>query len=134
MDASRTKSFSHLAANLSWVCPVITVIIFVFLMFSRQVVPRRVIALVATGALCLLVIGLIFGIVALFSISRHGMKGILAPAIVGVIVNGLLLSFVVASFVTSRARMQRHSGIETPPIVAVRVNQALHRMSARRSR
>jgi hypothetical protein len=123
MDAPSTKSFSRQAANLSWICPIVTIIIFVLLILSRQTVPRKIIALVASGALCLIVIGLMFGIVALFGLSKHGTKGILAPAIVGIIVNGLLLSFVVTNFLTARLRaMQQHSGIETLPVVAVRSN------------
>lgn len=116
----KTTSFSHQAAKLSWVCPIITIIIFALLIFDRQVIARKTIALVAAVALWLVVIGLIFGIVALFGISKHGTKGILAPAIVGIIINGLLLSFVVMNFMTSRARaMQQHGGIDASPVRAV---------------
>jgi hypothetical protein len=121
MDAPRTKSFSRQAANLSWVCPIITIIIFVLLIFSRQIVPRKIIALVASGALCLIAVGLMFGIVALFGISKQGTKGILTPAIVGIILNGLLLSFVVTNFMSARFRaIQQHGGIEAPPITGSR--------------
>jgi hypothetical protein len=123
MDAPRTKSFSHLAATLSWVCPIITIIVFVLLIFGRQVVARKMFAGIASSVLWLVVVGLILGIVALFGISKHGTKGILAPAIVGIIINGLLLSFVVTSVITSRARrMQQHSSIETLPVIAVLPN------------
>jgi len=116
----RTASFSHYAAKLSWVCPIITIIIFVLLILDRQIIARKTIALVASSALCLLVIGLILGVIALFGISKHGTKGILAPAIVGVIINGLLISFVVTNFITSRARaMQQHGGIDASPVRAV---------------
>jgi hypothetical protein len=119
----RTASFSHHAATLSWVCPIITVIIFVLLIFGRQIIARKMIAAVAACSLWLVVVGLIFGLVALFGISKHGTKGILVPAIVGIIINGLLLSFVVASVVTSRVRaMQLHGSIEASPIVAIRFN------------
>ena len=122
----RTASFSHHAATLSWVCPIITIIIFVLLIFGRQIIARKIIALVASGVLCLVVVGLIFGIVALFGISKHGTKGILVPAIVGIIINGLLLSFVVASFVTSRARaMHQHGGIDASPVRAVWSNMRI---------
>ena len=88
-------SFSHQAAKLGWVCPVISVIIFVLLIFNRQIVARNIIPIIVPVALLLMVVGLIFGIVALFGISKHGTKGILAPAIVGIIINGLLLLFLV---------------------------------------
>jgi hypothetical protein len=116
----RMASFSHLAAKLSWVCPIITIIIFVLLIFGRQLVARKIVAGVASSALLLVVIGLILGIVALFGISKHGTKGILAPAIVGIIINGLLLSFVVTNVITSRARqIQQHGGIDASPVRAV---------------
>ena len=114
----RTTSFSHQAAKLSWVCPII---IFVLLMFSRQIGARVIIELVA---LLLIVVGLIFGIVALFGISKHGTKSILAPAIVGIIINGLLLLIFVMNFMTARARaIQQHSSIEASPVVAMWSNK-----------
>jgi hypothetical protein len=121
----RTASFSHLAAKLSWVCPIITIIIFVLLTFGRQVVARKIFAMIAAGALWLVVVGLILGIVALFGISKHGTKGILGPAIVGIIINGLLLSFVVTNVITSRGRqMQQHGSIVASPLRAVWSNEA----------
>jgi hypothetical protein len=50
---------------------------------------------IISGSLCTLLIGsgFILGICALFGISRHGRKGILGRAAVGVVVNGLLLVF-----------------------------------------
>jgi hypothetical protein len=96
MDTSTTTtSFSHQAAKLGWVCPVISVTIFALLIFSRHIVARKIIPGIVLLALSLMVIGLILDIVALFGISRHGTKGILAPAIVGLIINGLLLFFLV---------------------------------------
>jgi hypothetical protein len=51
-------------------------------------------------------------------------KGILAPAIVGIILNGLLLFIFVTNFMAARARaMQQHSGIEASPVVAVWSNK-----------
>jgi hypothetical protein len=110
----KTTSFSHQAAKLSWACPII---IFVLLMFNRQIGARVIIELVA---LLLIVVGLIFGIIALFGIPKHGTKGILAPAIVGIIINGLLLLIFVMNFMTARARaIQQHSSIEASPVVAM---------------
>jgi hypothetical protein len=115
----KTTSFSHQAAKLSWACPII---IFVLLMFSRQIGARVIIELVA---LLLIFVGLIFGIIALFGISKHGTKGILAPAIVGIIINGLLLLIFVMNFMTARARaIQQHSSIEASPVVAMWSNKS----------
>jgi hypothetical protein len=47
-------------------------------------------------ALLLIAVGLVSGIVALFGVSKHGKKGILVPAIVGIIISGLLILFCVA--------------------------------------
>jgi hypothetical protein len=92
-------------------------------MFSRQIGARVIIELVA---LLLIVVGLVFGIVALFGISKHGTKGILAPAIVGIIINGLLLFIFVTNFMTARARaMQQHSSIEASPVVTMWSNKSL---------
>lgn len=91
-----TKSFSHLAAKLGWVCPVISVIILTLLINYGKIVARKIIPFFVLLAISLMVVGLIFGIVALFGISKHGTKGILMPAIIGFIINGLLLLFLVA--------------------------------------
>ncbi|HWQ92318.1 MAG TPA: hypothetical protein VN673_11645 [Clostridia bacterium] len=106
-----------------------TIITFVLLIFSSQVVPRNIIALVASGALGLIVVGLVSGIVALFGISKQGKQGILAPAIVGIIINGLLLAFVVTSFITARFRAkQQQGGLETSPVVAMGVSMRVSRI------
>src|SRR6267154_4829288 len=80
---TQSASFAHQAAKLSWVCPII---VFVLVTFGGHIGARVIIELIA---LLLIVVGLIFGIVALIGISKHGSKGILAPAIVGIIINGL---------------------------------------------
>lgn len=91
----KTTSFSHRAAKLGWVCPVISLIVFALLIFDRQIVARKIIPIIVQVALLLIAVGLIFGIVALFGVSKHGTKGILAPAIVGIIISGLLILFCV---------------------------------------
>lgn len=122
VTSSRATSLTHYAARLSWVCPIITIMTFAFLMLGGQIIPRRAIALIASSALCILLIGLILAVVALLGISRHGTRRILAPAIVGIIINGLLFSFVVASFVASRARRtQQRGSIDVSAVRVVRV-------------
>jgi hypothetical protein len=117
MNASpQTTAFAH----LSWACPIVA---FLLVVFGRQLGVRVIIGPVG---LLLIVAGLIFGVVALFGVSKHGTKGILAPAIVGIILNGLLLLIFVANFMTAKARtIQQHTSIEASPVVAVWSNKSL---------
>ena len=105
----QTTAFAHQAAKLSWVCPII---VFILVAFGGQVGARVIIELIA---LLLVIVGLVFGIIALFGISRHGSKGILAPAIVGIIINGLFLFIFVTNFTAARAKAKGHADIETSP-------------------
>lgn len=109
-----TKSFAHQAATLSWICPAS---IFLLSIASKQAgLPPLVRDL---AALVLMLGGFSFGIIALFGISKHGTKGILLPAIVGIIISGFLLFIFVTNFMAARARaMQQHSAIEVSPVVA----------------
>jgi hypothetical protein len=91
----KTTSFSHRAAKLGWVCPVISLIVFALLIFDRHIVARKIIPIIVQVALLLIVLGLVFSVVALFGVSKHGSKGILVPAIIGIIISGLLILFCV---------------------------------------
>ena len=46
---------------------------------------------VDVAALVLIGAGIVFGIAALFGVHKHGKRGILVPAIIGIIMNALLL-------------------------------------------
>lgn len=117
ITSTKKPSFSRHAARLSLVCPSVTLCTFAFLMFSGQATGRRAIAVIASAALCLLPIGLVLALAALLGSSKHRTTGVLAPAVVGLITNGLLLSFVVASFVASRSRQPHgHSDVEAAPV------------------
>lgn len=94
-------SFSHQAAKLSWACPII---ILVLGMLSRQAGVRVIIEI---ASLAIIVAGLLCGIIALFGIRTHGKRGILAPAIVGILINGALLFIFVTNFLTARAKAQQ---------------------------
>jgi len=96
-----TSAFAHQAAKGSWAS---ALIVFLLLAFGVQSGARVILELVA---LLLNIVGLALGIVALFGIRKHGSKGILAPAVVGIIINGLLLFIFVTNFVTARARAQK---------------------------
>ncbi len=111
---SKTTSFSHQAAKLSWVCPIM---ISLLLMFGRQAGARVIIELVA---LLLIVAGLVFGVVGLFGMRTHGKSGILASAIVGILINGLLLLIFVTNFLAARARAQQQRGDGPSQVVQTR--------------
>jgi hypothetical protein len=93
-----TTSFSHQAAKLGWVCPLL---ILALLIAGRPIGAQLIVEMIA---LLLMLVGLGSGVVALFGIRTHGRSGILAPALVGIIINGLLLSIFVTNFVAARAR------------------------------
>jgi len=97
----QTTAFAHQAAKGSWASAVIVILL---LAFGGRTGARVIIELVA---LLLIVAGLVLGIVALFGIRKRGAKGILAPALVGIIINGLLLLIFVTNFLAVRAKAQR---------------------------
>ena len=57
--------------------------------------------LVGLVSLGLIVLGLIFGIVALAGMRTHGRQGIFGRAVIGILLNGLLLGLVVVGFISS---------------------------------
>jgi hypothetical protein len=90
-------------------------------MFTRQIGAPVIIDLIA---LLLMVAGLVFGVVALLGISKHGMKGILGPALAGIIINLLLLCIFLTNFMAARAKaMQQHGNTGASPVVAMRSNE-----------
>lgn len=120
MDDPRQTSFARQAATLSWICPVVTSLTLVLLIFSGGIVPRRSIAIIASGALCLIPLGLGFGAVALLRSSKQGTRGIRAPAIIGIIINGLLLLVVAAIYLSAKFRTaQQHGSIGIPSPVTM---------------
>ena|SRR2546425_10550217 len=93
-----SATFAHQAARASWLGPIV---IFLLFAFGHQVAAQVVLELIA---LVLIVAGICLGIAALFGIRKHGKKGILAPALVGLILNGLLLFIFITNFLAVRAR------------------------------
>ena len=108
-----TTAFAHQAAKGSWAS---AIIIFVLVAFGGRLGARVFIELIA---FLLMVVGLALGVIALLGIRKHGMKGILAPAIVGIILNGLLLFIFVTNFLAARAKAQRGASAAPPAVVAV---------------
>jgi hypothetical protein len=83
----QSTTLAHQAAKGSWHS---VVIVFVLGVFSR---PARAEVAFESISFFVMVVGLVLGVIALFGIRKHGRKGILTPAIVGIVLNALLLSF-----------------------------------------
>lgn len=92
--------FAFQAAKCSWASSVIVFFLLVFSSTGAKVILELI-------ALLLILAGLSLGIIALFGIRKHGAKGILAPALVGIVINGLLLFIFINNFLAARAS---HSG------------------------
>ena len=87
-------TFIHKAARASWMLPIVAAIA------SNLVRPRS--ALFADLImLALIVTGFVLGLMALFGVSRVGRKGVLVPAIIGVILNFGLISLFVKNFMAT---------------------------------
>ncbi|MES2573173.1 MAG: hypothetical protein V4710_24330 [Verrucomicrobiota bacterium] len=98
--------------KLSWICPIL---VFALVSLGKNFGLR---VIMDFGALFLIVAGFIAGIIALFGMSKYGKKGILAPALIGIVINGLLLSIFVTNFIAARARaLQRRSDAATSAAV-----------------
>ncbi|HZO85288.1 MAG TPA: hypothetical protein VFC26_08755 [Verrucomicrobiae bacterium] len=106
-----TTSFAHQAAKASWASALILILV---LAFGRQVASPVIIDLLA---LLLIGLGFLSGLIALFGIPKHGAKGILGPATVSLLINGLLLFIFFTNFFAARARAR--SGQNGSPSAAV---------------
>jgi hypothetical protein len=88
--------FAFQAAKGSWASSVIVFFLLVLSSTGAKVILELI-------ALLLILAGLSLGIIALFGIRKHGAKGILAPALVGIIINGLLFFIFATNFLAARA-------------------------------
>ena len=92
-------TFIHQAARASWMLPIVAAIA------SNLVRPKS--ALFADLImLALIVTGFVLGLMALFGVSRVGRKGVLVPAIIGVILNFGRISLFVKNFMAGAASIQ----------------------------
>ncbi len=82
-----TNSFARQAARASWVS-------FIFSYGFAHMAPglgfAEMTLIFQVAAALFMIIGVTLGIIALFGIRKHGTKGILVPAIVGLVLNGLV--------------------------------------------
>ena len=91
---SPQSSFYHQAAKASWLAPLIAMIASFFMRHAREVDQRM--AIMGLFLVALYGLGLILGVVAMTGIPRHGRRGILIPALIGVVLNAGILALVVA--------------------------------------
>ena len=110
--ASEETGFAHGAAKGSWVCTIVAVVIFQIGRRTGQVVVSEL------AGLLFIVVGLLFGIIALFGIPKYGVRGILGPALVGIAANGLLIFIFVTNFMTARAKAQG-AALDVPPAIVL---------------
>ncbi len=95
----KTNIFAHQAAKASWI---ICVVVLLLNGFGRRMVGMgAVLDLVAFAGI---LVGLVLGVVALFGIRKYGTKGILANALVGIVISGLFLLIFVTNFLAAMRR------------------------------
>ncbi len=101
------KPFTQQAATASWLAPVLAC----FLSYATKPASRSGNMIMLTIEVLFIVAGLVFGIIALFGIRKHGREGILKPAIAGIIVNVslilLVISIVVFVGVANKRRLRQ---------------------------
>ena len=122
LPSSHQKPFAAQAAQASLLAPLtaVGVSIVVNVGMGNQASP---LVKIITGSLCvlLIVLGFVFGIVALSGARRHGRKGILGRAIAGVCINGILIALMAVSIpgfikMAERAnQMRQQQGVEQQP-------------------
>ncbi|MHC4087017.1 MAG: DUF4190 domain-containing protein [Planctomycetota bacterium] len=87
--------FARQAAKASWVAPLLCL----SLSYLTKPASRVGNMAMVIFMLSFIVAGLVFGIIALFGIRKYGRKGILKPAIAGIIVNVLFISLIISLWV-----------------------------------
>ena len=113
-----TPSRAQQAARASWMAPLIVIIVNYAIKnagLSASTARALVIGLVS---LLLYLAGFVFAIYALSRVRSAGRAGVLAPAIVGLILNGLFLFLVggvaVSSYLRARARAPQSQSFMRP--------------------
>jgi hypothetical protein len=91
----KTNAFAQVA-KASWIICVVVLLLNSF--GKRMVGLGAVLDLVAFAGI---VVGLTLGVVALFGIRKYGTKGILANALVGIVINGVFLLIFVTNFLAA---------------------------------
>jgi hypothetical protein len=107
----QATAFPHQAAKASWASGVIVFALVALGGRSGGIIVEFI-------ALALMLVGFALGVIGLFGIRKHGTKHILAPALVGILINGLLLFIFITNFMAARAKARRHvSAVILPAII-----------------
>jgi hypothetical protein len=92
------RPFARVAARLALWLPVAAIVLFlvpIFIQSLRASMPEAygisLVTLLALGVFACLVVSVLCAIVALFGVRKHGPKGILAPAVAGLVIAVLML-------------------------------------------
>jgi hypothetical protein len=107
----QANAFPHQAAKASWASGVIVFALIALGGRSGGIVVEFI-------ALALMLVGFSLGVIGLFGIRKYGTKHVLAPALVGIIINGVLLFIFITNFMAARAKAQRHVGSVILPVVS----------------
>lgn len=88
MAKAAPGSFFHQAAKASWAAPLVAIVANFVMRNADPGSGRAIWGLALIGIYGL---GLVLGVVALFGVPKHGRKGILVPAAIGIALNALIL-------------------------------------------
>ena len=104
---SAKKPFAFQAAQASLFAPVICIV--GSILINNGGIQLSPIAKIITGSFStlLIILGFIFGIIGLCGVRRHGKKGLLAKAIIGTCVNGILIVFMIFSLFMFKKMAER---------------------------
>lgn len=105
------------AAKASWMAPLIVVIFNFVLKSSLQRTGSRSLVIVV-GSLVIYLVGLLLAIYALSQVKTAGRKGVLAPAIVGLLLNGLFLLLVGSVLLMNRGPRTQQSSLSSSTVSA----------------
>ena len=91
-QAPAPVNFGMQAAKASWMAPIVGIILSIITNNPAPSHDRLEQLIIGISCFAIYILGLVLGIIALTRIPRYGSKGILAPAIAGVVINGLLVA------------------------------------------
>ena len=97
MGEKTKKPLHQQFAQASWLCPVLVIAVNIFLRPIRED-PSKAEALSVVFALfatVMAVMGFCFGIAAFFGVIKHGPKGIVLPAAIGIALSSVYLALFV---------------------------------------
>ena len=96
-----TNTIYHQAAKAAWVAPLVALLLGCLGSTTREANPTMGIVIGVTNVLLILT-GFVLAIVAFFGVKRYGTAGIIAPAIVGLIINMIVIAAIGMFFFSVR--------------------------------